>query len=49
MDYRVVITHGNGPQVGNALMRVEETRHFVPPLPLGVIVADLEGWDGVYD
>ncbi|MFC2088007.1 carbamate kinase [Calditrichota bacterium] len=44
--YRVVITHGNGPQVGNALIRVEETRHMVPPLPLGVIVADLEGGMG---
>jgi carbamate kinase len=43
---RVVITHGNGPQVGNALVRVEETRHLVPPLPLGVIVADLEGGMG---
>ncbi len=46
LDYRVVITHGNGPQVGNALVRVEETRHLVPPLPLGVIVADLEGGMG---
>jgi carbamate kinase len=45
-DCRVVITHGNGPQVGNALVRVEETRHFVPPLPLGIIVADLEGGMG---
>ena len=44
--YRVVITHGNGPQVGNALIRVEETRHLIPPLPLGVIVADLEGGMG---
>jgi carbamate kinase len=44
--YKVVITHGNGPQVGNALLRVEETRHLVPPLPLGVIVADLEGGMG---
>jgi carbamate kinase len=42
----VVISHGNGPQVGNALLRVEETRHLVPPLPLGVIVADLEGGMG---
>ena len=33
--YRVVITHGNGPQVGNALVRVEETRHLVPPLASG--------------
>ena len=44
--YRVVITHGNGPQVGNALVRVEQTRHLVPALPLGVIVADLEGGMG---
>jgi carbamate kinase len=44
--YHVVITHGNGPQVGNALIRVEESRHLVPPLPLGVIVADLEGGMG---
>jgi len=44
--FRVVVTHGNGPQVGNALIRVEETRHIVPPLPLGVIVADLEGGMG---
>jgi carbamate kinase len=44
--YRVAITHGNGPQVGNALVRVEESRHLVPPLPLGVIVADLEGGMG---
>ncbi|MEJ2052742.1 MAG: carbamate kinase [Calditrichaceae bacterium] len=46
MNYNMVITHGNGPQVGNALIRVEETRHLVPPLPLGVIVADLEGGMG---
>jgi carbamate kinase len=44
--YRVVITHGNGPQVGNALRRVEETRDKIPPLPLGVIVADLAGGMG---
>lgn len=41
--YRVLITHGNGPQAGNALIRVEEARHLVPPLPLGIIVADTEG------
>lgn len=44
--YRVLITHGNGPQVGNALIRVEESRHVVPVLPLGVIVADTEGGMG---
>ncbi len=44
--YRLAITHGNGPQVGHALIRVEQTRHLVPPIPLGVIVADLEGGMG---
>ncbi|MBD3225408.1 MAG: carbamate kinase [Caldithrix sp.] len=44
--HNLVITHGNGPQVGNALIRVEESRQLVPPLPLGVIVADLEGGMG---
>jgi carbamate kinase len=44
--YRVVLTHGNGPQVGNALIRVEATRDLAPPLPLGVIVADLQGGMG---
>ncbi len=44
--YKLAITHGNGPQVGHALIRVEETRHLVPPIPLGVIVADLEGGMG---
>jgi len=43
---RVAITHGNGPQVGNALIRVEETRAKVPPVPLGVLVADLQGGMG---
>lgn len=46
MGYRLAITHGNGPQVGNALIRVEETRHLMPPMPLGVIVADLQGGMG---
>ncbi|MBN2008954.1 carbamate kinase [candidate division KSB1 bacterium] len=44
--YKLAITHGNGPQVGNYLIRVEESRHRVPPIPLGVIVADLEGGMG---
>lgn len=44
--YLLAITHGNGPQVGNALIRVEESRQKVPPIPLGVLVADLEGGMG---
>ncbi len=45
-DYRIVITHGNGPQVGNYLIRVEEGRGIVPTIPLGVMVADIEGGMG---
>jgi len=44
--YKIAITHGNGPQVGHYLIRVESTRSLVPPVPLGVIVADLEGGMG---
>ncbi|MBN1559777.1 carbamate kinase [candidate division KSB1 bacterium] len=44
--YRFAITHGNGPQVGNSLIRVEATRDILPPIPLGVLVADLEGGMG---
>jgi carbamate kinase len=44
--YRMAITHGNGPQVGNALLRVEMARSVAPDLPLGVLVADTEGGIG---
>ena len=41
--YGIVITHGNGPQVGNMLLMVEASRNRVPELPLEVCVADTEG------
>lgn len=44
--FNLAITHGNGPQVGNALLRVERTAHKIPALPLGIIVADTEGGMG---
>jgi carbamate kinase len=44
--YNLAITHWNGPQVGNALLRVERTMDAIPALPLGVIVADTEGGMG---
>jgi carbamate kinase len=44
--YRVAVTHGNGPQVGNALLRVELSKDQTPMLPLGIIVADTEGGMG---
>jgi carbamate kinase len=45
-DYRLVITHGNGPQVGNLFLMVEATRDVVPEIPLGVCVADTQGQMG---
>ena len=42
----LVITHGNGPQVGNALLRVELARGRAPILPLGICVADIQGGMG---
>jgi carbamate kinase len=44
--YNLAITHGNGPQVGNALLRVELSRGKAPILPLGICVADTEGGMG---
>ncbi len=44
--YNLVVTHGNGPQVGNALLRVELARGKAPILPLGVLVGDTEGGMG---
>lgn len=41
--WETVITHGNGPQVGDMLLMVEAARGRVPELPLGVCVADTEG------
>ncbi len=41
--YRLVITHGNGPQVGNLLTQQERAGDEVPPLPLDVLVAMTEG------
>jgi carbamate kinase len=44
--WRVVVVHGNGPQVGDELVRNEKARNEVSPLPLGVLVAGTAGWIG---
>ncbi|MBX3083769.1 MAG: carbamate kinase [Anaerolineae bacterium] len=41
--WRVVITHGNGPQVGFILRRAELAAHEVHGVPLDIIVADTQG------
>ncbi|HOS97055.1 MAG TPA: carbamate kinase, partial [Deltaproteobacteria bacterium] len=44
-DYRVIITHGNGPQVGNLLLQQECTEE-VPRMPLEILVAQTQGQIG---
>jgi len=39
---QVVVTHGNGPQVGNELLRQERAADEVPPLPLYLAVAQTQ-------
>jgi carbamate kinase len=41
-DRRVAVTHGNGPQVGNELVRHERAADEVPPLPLFLAVAQTQ-------
>ncbi|HEY8166573.1 MAG TPA: carbamate kinase, partial [Gemmatimonadaceae bacterium] len=42
----IAVVHGNGPQVGDELVRNELARAEVAPLPLGVLVAATAGWIG---
>jgi len=44
--WQIVLVHGNGPQVGDELVRNEIARRLVEPLPLGVLVAETAGWIG---
>ena len=42
-NYNICITHGNGPQVGAELSRNEIAAEKIPPLPLGILVANTQG------
>ena len=42
-DYRMVVTHGNGPQVGHLLLQNEVEGIQAPKMPLDVLVAMTEG------
>jgi carbamate kinase len=44
--WRIAIVHGNGPQVGDELLRNQIARDEVEQLPLGVQVAETAGWIG---
>ena len=47
-DYNIIITHGNGPQVGNILLRNEAgyNEYKIPKMPLDICVADSQGGIG---
>jgi carbamate kinase len=44
--YRLVLTHGNGPVVGNILFRMARTAADLPPMPMDVCVAHSQGGMG---
>jgi carbamate kinase len=41
--YELVVVHGNGPQVGNILIQIEQSVLQVPPISLDVAVAETQG------
>jgi carbamate kinase len=43
---QLVVTHGNGPIVGNIVLRNEAARETIPPMPLDVCGADSQGGIG---
>ena len=46
LNYKLIITHGNGPQAGNLLIQQEEAKNLVPPQPLDVVGAMTQGQIG---
>jgi carbamate kinase len=44
--YKIVLTHGNGPQVGATLLRHEAAKNIVPPFSLDACGAETQGFIG---
>ena len=44
--HKIVMTHGNGPQVGATLLRHEAAKNIVPPFPLDACGAETQGFIG---
>src|SRR2546430_5584007 len=42
-EYKLLVVHGNGPQVGNILIQAEEASTKIPPQSLDICVAQTEG------
>ncbi|MHB9026316.1 MAG: carbamate kinase [Armatimonadota bacterium] len=47
-DYNIIITHGNGPQAGQQVIRHERARDLAPEMPLDVVVAETQGNIGYF-
>jgi carbamate kinase len=45
-DYKVGVTHGNGPQVGYILLKNEIAKKYAPPFPIDACGAQTQGWIG---
>ncbi len=46
LNYKLILTHGNGPQAGNLLIQQEEGKDLVPAQPLDVLDAMTQGQIG---
>ncbi|MGQ9721382.1 MAG: carbamate kinase [Candidatus Jordarchaeum sp.] len=44
--YKIIITHGNGPQIGDILIRNERCADILPPMTLDVLGAESQGMIG---
>ena len=44
--YHIVLTHGNGPVIGNILIRMAMASSVISPMPMDVCVADAQGGIG---
>lgn len=44
--YTLLVTHGNGPQVGSILLKNERSEDQLPPMPLDVCGAETQGMIG---
>jgi len=46
LGYKLIVTHGNGPQAGTLLIQQEEGKKLVPPMPLDIVGAMTQGQIG---
>lgn len=44
--YHLVLTHGNGPVIGNILIRMDMASSVIAPMPMDICVADTQGGIG---